>query len=93
MMCSQHNLIYLSGYIASTEERRSAYNTSAANPTEKTPLQRPRCRWEDDGSKDIGWKVADWLHLAQDRKRTVVGSYEHSNEPSGFIKCWEFFEY
>jgi hypothetical protein len=23
----------------------------------------------------------------------VAGSYEHDNEPSGFIKCWEFLEW
>jgi hypothetical protein len=28
----------------------------------------------------------DWIDLAQE------GSCEHSNEPSGSIKCWEILE-
>jgi hypothetical protein len=35
----------------------------------KRPLGRPRGRWEDIIRMDlgeIGWEVADWMHLAQD---------------------------
>jgi hypothetical protein len=31
----------------------------------------------------------DWIDLAQDR--AVEGSYEHGNERSGSIKCWDYF--
>jgi hypothetical protein len=34
------------------------------------PLGRTRRRWEDNIGMDlrkIGWKVVDWMHLAQDR--------------------------
>jgi hypothetical protein len=30
----------------------------------KRPSRRPRHRWEDNIR--IGWKVVDWIHLAQD---------------------------
>jgi hypothetical protein len=53
----------------------------------KRKLRKPRHRWEDIRS-EIGWDGVDWIHLAQDRP--VVGSHEHSNEPSGSIKSWEF---
>jgi hypothetical protein len=30
----------------------------------------------------------DWIDLAQDRDQ----SFEHGNEPPGYIKCWEVLE-
>jgi hypothetical protein len=33
----------------------------------------------------------DWIDLTQDRG-PVEGCYEHGNEPSGSIKCWEVLE-
>jgi hypothetical protein len=33
----------------------------------------------------------DWIHLAQGRGQ-VECSFEHDNEPSGSIKCWEILE-
>jgi hypothetical protein len=39
-------------------------------PEEKTPLGRPRRRWEDNikmDHRDIGWGGVDWIDLAQDR--------------------------
>jgi hypothetical protein len=38
--------------------------------------------------REIGWCGMDWIDLVQDRGQ-VEGSSEHSNEPSGSIKCWE----
>jgi hypothetical protein len=37
---------------------------------------------------EIGWSSVDWFGLAQDREK-LESSCEHSNEPSGYIKCWE----
>jgi hypothetical protein len=40
-------------------------------PEEKTPLGRPRCRWEDNIKIDlheVGWGMY-WIYLAQDRER------------------------
>jgi hypothetical protein len=38
----------------------------------KRPLGRPRCRWVDNISIDlgeVGWGAVDWIGLAQDRYR------------------------
>jgi hypothetical protein len=39
---------------------------------EKTPLRRPRCRWDCSirmGLKKSGWEGMDWIDLAQDRDK------------------------
>jgi hypothetical protein len=57
----------------------------------KRPLGRPTCRSEEKIKMDlreIGWSGMDWINLAQDRGQWQ-GSFEHGNEPSGFIKCCE----
>jgi hypothetical protein len=40
--------------------------------------------------REIGRGGMDWIDLAQDRPVEV--SCEHSNEPSGSIKCWDILE-
>jgi hypothetical protein len=38
---------------------------------ERTPLGRPRCRWDDNIKMDlrgIGSRVMEWINLAQDRE-------------------------
>jgi len=37
-----------------------------------------------------GWEGVDWMHLALDGWRLIAGSWKHSNEYSGSIKC-EYF--
>jgi len=39
--------------------------------------------------KETGQEGMDWIHLAQDRG-PMVGSCEHGNEPSDFMKGREF---
>jgi hypothetical protein len=42
------------------------------NPEGKRPLETSRHRWEDNIRKDlreIGYKVVDWIHLAQHRAK------------------------
>jgi len=50
---------------------RNVYDILVGKPEGKRPLGRPRCRWEYNIKKDvggeIGWKVSDWIHVAQDR--------------------------
>jgi hypothetical protein len=44
-------------------------------PAGKRPLGKPICRWEDNirmDLKETGWKVVDWMHLAQDRDQLRV---------------------
>ena len=39
--------------MARMEECRSAFEILTAKPTEKIPLVRPRCRWEDNIRIDL----------------------------------------
>jgi hypothetical protein len=70
-------------------EKRNAYGIFVGKPEGKRPLLRPRSRWVDNIKMDlgeIGWDLcgSGW--------GPVEGSCEHSNEPSGSIKCWEVLE-
>jgi hypothetical protein len=63
-------------------------------PEGRRALGRPKRRWVDNikmALREIGWDGIDWIDLAQDRDqwRTL---FEHGNEPSGSIKCWEVRE-
>jgi hypothetical protein len=73
-------------------EKRNAYRVLMGKPEGKRPLGRPRRRWLDNVKiylREIGWDGMDWIDLAQDRAQT----FEHGDEPSGSIKCWEVFEW
>jgi hypothetical protein len=64
------------------------------NPEIKSPLGRPRRRWEDNIKMDlreVGCKGMDWIDLAQDRDiwRALANAV---NEPSRSIKCGEFLD-
>jgi hypothetical protein len=62
-------------------------------PKGKTPLESPRCRWEDNikmDPREAGCGM-NWIHLA--RQGPAEGSYEQGNEPSGSIKCSEILEW
>jgi hypothetical protein len=53
-------------------ERRGAYRALAGKPEGRRPLERPRCRWEDNIKIDlleVGWESMDWINLVQDRDR------------------------
>jgi hypothetical protein len=57
------------GHVERIGEMRNTYTTSVGNPEGKTRLGRPRRRWEDNIRMDLiklGWKVLDWIYLAQD---------------------------
>jgi hypothetical protein len=48
-------------------EKRNAYRILVGKPEGKTPLGRPRCRWEDNIKMDpieIEWGGIDEIHLA-----------------------------
>jgi hypothetical protein len=58
------------GYIVRMEEVTSVYKFSVGKLEGKRPLERPRCRWEDNIQMDFQ-KVRcgglEWIDLAQDR--------------------------
>jgi hypothetical protein len=66
-------------------EWRGAYRALVGKPEGRTPLEKPRRRWEDNIKLDlrgVGWGGMDWM----------AGSCENGDEPSGSIKCGEFLE-
>jgi hypothetical protein len=53
-------------------ERRGAYRALVGKPEGRSPLERPRRRWEDIIKIDIlggGWRGKDWIMLAEDWDR------------------------
>ena len=53
-------------------EERGVHKVLVGKPEGKTPLGRPRRRWEDNIKKDlqeVGGGGGDWTELAQDRDR------------------------
>jgi hypothetical protein len=50
--------------------KRNAYRIFVGKPKGKRPLERLRCRWEDNIKMDlreIGWGGINWIDLVQDR--------------------------
>jgi hypothetical protein len=46
------------------------YKVLMGKPEGKSPVRRPRHRWEDGiriDTREIGWGSVDWIQLAQDR--------------------------
>jgi hypothetical protein len=67
------------GHMAPMGEERNVYRVLMGKPKGKTPLGRPRHRWEDGirmDLREIGWGSADWIQLAQyrDRWRALVNT-------------------
>jgi hypothetical protein len=80
----------LAGYVARMGDRRGAYMVLVDRPEGKRSLGRPRSRWEDNIKKDlqeVGYGGMEWMEGAQ-----VADTCDCGNEPSGFIKCGEFFD-
>jgi hypothetical protein len=56
-------------------DRRRAYKVLVGRPEGKSPLGRPRCRWEDNVKVDlqeVGRGNINMTDLAQDRNRRLV---------------------
>jgi hypothetical protein len=60
------------GHVARMGEGRNVYRILVGKPEGRSPLGRPRRRWEDGVKMDlreIGCGGAEWIQLAQDRDR------------------------
>jgi hypothetical protein len=56
-------------------EERGVYGALVGKPEGKSPLERPRRRWEDNIRmifQEVGCGGVDWIGLAQDRDRWRV---------------------
>jgi hypothetical protein len=65
--------MWWAGHVACKGEGRNVYRVLMEKPEGKRPLVRPRRRREDGIKMDfreIGWRGVEWIHLAQDRKRS-----------------------
>jgi len=74
-------------------EKRVVYRVLVRKPKGRRPLGRPRHRWVDNiclDLQELGCGYMDWTGLAKERQ--VADACECGNEPSGFVKCWEFFD-
>ena len=57
-------------HVARMGEKRSVYSVLMGKPEGRSPLGRPRHRWEDNIKMDlqeVGCGGVDWIELAQDR--------------------------
>ena len=59
------------GYVARIGEGRLVHRVLVGKPERKSPLGRPRRRWEDNIKMDLQevGGGGDWMELAQDRDR------------------------
>jgi hypothetical protein len=60
------------GHVARMGKERKVYRFLVGKPKGKTPLGRPRRKWEDGIRIDLretGWGSIEWIKLAQDRGR------------------------
>jgi hypothetical protein len=60
------------GHVVCMGEVRGAYNILVGRPEGRTPLGRPRRRWEDNIKmhlREIWFGDVDWIHWAQNRDR------------------------
>jgi hypothetical protein len=67
-------------------EGRGVYRVLVGRPERKTPLGRPRRRWEDNikmGLREIGIDGVNWIRLTQDRVqwRTFVSTVMNLRVP------------
>jgi hypothetical protein len=60
-------------------EKRKAYRLLVENPEGKKPLRTSRSRWVDNIRMDLA--EVGW------------GDVDWTDEPSGFMKCWETIEW
>jgi hypothetical protein len=60
------------GHVALMGEEKRMHSVLMGKPEGKTPLGRPRRRWEDGTTMDLretGCRDVEWIQLAQNRDR------------------------
>ena len=60
------------GHVARMGEERGVYRALVGKPEGRSPLGRPRRRWEDNirmDLREVGCGCVDWMELAEDRDR------------------------
>jgi len=60
------------GHVARIGESREVYRVLIGKPAVKSPVRRPRRRWEDNikvNLEEVGRGGVEWIDLAQDRDR------------------------
>jgi hypothetical protein len=60
------------GHVARMGHGRNVFRVLVGKPEEKSPLERPRRRWENVIKWTLGglvWWGAEWIHLAKERFR------------------------
>jgi hypothetical protein len=65
-------------------EDRGVHRVLVGKPERKRPLGRPRRKWEDNIKMDlqeVGRVRGDWMELAQDRWRALVGTVRDFRVP------------
>ena len=68
---------------------RGVHRVLVGKPEGKSPLGRPRRRWEDNikmNLQEVGWGCEDWMELAQDRNswRALVSTVLKLRVPKNF---------
>jgi hypothetical protein len=74
------------GHVARMGEERGVHRVLVGKPEEKSPLERPRRRWEDNIKMDVqevGGGCGNWMELAQDRDewRALVSTVKNLRVP------------
>jgi len=63
---------FTKGYMGNV---RNVYTILVGKPEGKRTFGRPKRRWEHNIriclSREIGWEVVDWIHLAQDTDQSL----------------------
>jgi hypothetical protein len=60
------------GHVARMGEDRGVHRVLVGKPEGKSPLGRPRRRWEEMDLQEVVLGRGDWMELAQDRDRLRV---------------------
>jgi hypothetical protein len=63
------------GHVARMGEGRDVYRLLVGKSEEKSPLGRPRCRWENNikmNLQEVGCGGMNWIELTQDRDRWLT---------------------